>query len=366
MMEIIGAAKDICTLCKDLRSSWSTSRRSWRSPIRSFLLRLSRNLRVRPNLWEMIALVTRVQRKTTSRYKRQQLTKSVATVCDISDGGKTMQFFQKRHQRVIQRPMLHATMNLFNCFAVACYLRNFASWATFANKTCKRQPGRVHCSFAENGPSDQFRKRILFSMGGSRYNKWSDERSWKFLNTEGQSWHQREVSSTECFVGFCAQEGRSTLQAKLQRTHEVSKAFPDDVLLSSRAISSNECFFWVPETTLRKTPKPVKRTWTLVPCSKAVPDDAYRVLTQATTRHALSRGSDGLVPCENTQNVFDITLQVRQWKSRNTPKANPERKMWGLLERRLEDGSSTFVFRRLSPALSRRTCLHPYSTKSLW
>ena len=100
-------------------------------------------------------------------------------------------------------------------------------------------------------------------------------------------------------MGFCAQEGRSTLQAKLQRTHEVSKAFPDDVLLSSRAISSNECFFLSASGNLEETPKPAKRTWTLVPCSKAVPDDAYQALTQATarlTRHALSRGSDGLVP----------------------------------------------------------------------
>ena len=65
----------------------------------------------------------------------------------------------------------------------------------------------------------------------------------KVFDTEGQSWHQRESAKHRVFVGFCAQEGRSTLQAKLQRTHEVSKAFPDDVLLSSRAISSNECFF---------------------------------------------------------------------------------------------------------------------------
>ena len=67
----------------------------------------------------MIALVTRVQRKTTSRYKRQQLTKASLQFVTFQMEAKPCSFFRS----VISESKADAARNneLVQLFAVACY-----------------------------------------------------------------------------------------------------------------------------------------------------------------------------------------------------------------------------------------------------
>ena len=116
-------------------------------------------------------------RPTEGNFPVQAATvdKGVSLVCDFANGGDSMQFLEERHQRVIQRQMVHALMNLFNCVLLQVF-QKLRKLGNICKQDAQETTWKSSLFFAENGQSDQFRRRILFSKGGSRYNKWSDER----------------------------------------------------------------------------------------------------------------------------------------------------------------------------------------------
>ena len=71
-----------------------------------------------------------------------------------------MQFFPEASS-ASQRPMLHATMNLFNCLLLHV-IQKLCKLGNICKQDVQETAWESSLFFAENGPSDQFRKRVLF------------------------------------------------------------------------------------------------------------------------------------------------------------------------------------------------------------